>query len=164
MRCLRQWSKKNLCLEVFSSASVLLWYCIPVSCLHLLSFFTFPFYKHILEFTINIFFFLFFFHRHSLVTTSFNFPGVRIFKIIFFKPQHSLKGRKKIISCLSQKSACLKLSFLFEAIFLIHPLPNQLLFIVQMLSSSTVSLRFKSLRSEFASYFTCQIQSFSRSY
>ena len=96
MRCLRQWSKKNLCLEVFSSASVLLWYCIPVSCLHLLSFFTFPFYKHILD-------------RHSLVTTSFNFPGVRIFKIIFFKPQHSLKGRQKNYFLFISKICMLKI-------------------------------------------------------
>lgn len=110
MRCLRQWSKKNLCLEVFSSASALLWYCIPVSFLHLLSFFTLPFYKHILEFTINIFFFLlFFFHRHSLVSTSFNFPGVRIFKIIFFKPQHSLKGRKKNYFLFISKICMLKI-------------------------------------------------------
>lgn len=111
MRCLRQWRKKILCLEALSSASVLLWCCIPVCLLHLRSFLTLFFYKHILEFTINIFSSFFFFHSHPLITISFNFPGVRIFKILFFKLQHSLKARKKNYFLFISKICMLKIKF-----------------------------------------------------
>ena len=106
----------------------------------------------------------FFFHSHSLITTSFNFPGVRIFKILFFKPQHSLKGRKKNYFLFISKIYMLKIKLFILSNISYSSTSKPTSLHCPNVSSATVSFRFKSLRSEFASYFTCQIQSFSRSY